>query len=176
VPLAADPVDSSTYPEFPDPVVPVPTSTDPDTPNDAALAVSSTMDPVPLLALPPARIDTEPPTWLDANVDPPDSTSTPPDPLVPLPTITLIAPPLPPVATPEISAKEPELPDAVVPVLSSREPDAPDEPALAVSSTMDPVPLLALPPDKTVTVPPTLLVAVAEPASIKTAPPVDDRD
>ena len=58
--------------------------------------------------------------------------SLPPDPVVPLPTVRVIAPPLPPVAAPEPIETLPLSPLVVVPELNTRAPLIPVEPALEV--------------------------------------------
>jgi len=71
---------------------------------------------------------------------------------------------------------EPELPDAVVPLLSNNDPEVPDEPAFDVDTVTEPVVALLLPPAMIDTDPPDCDAAVAEPASITTAPPVSPLD
>jgi hypothetical protein len=57
------------------------------------------------------------------------TTSSPPTPLLPLPTVKLIAPPLPPVDAPEPIETEPEPPELVVPELNTSVPLMPVSPA-----------------------------------------------
>jgi len=74
---------TDTEPELPDAVVPLLSSTDPDVPSDAAFDVDTVTEPVVLLELPPATIDTDPPACVAA---------------VALPASTTIAPPVRPLA------------------------------------------------------------------------------
>jgi len=134
--------------------VPLLSSNDPDVPADAAFDVATVMEPVVALLLPPARIDTEPPVCELAVVAPAVNTKTPPLPLLPVPTATLIAPPLPLVAKPETMVTVPLLPFNAVPLLNSNEPDVPDEAAFDVATVMEPVVALLLPPPRIDTEPP----------------------
>ena len=56
----------------------------------------------------------------------------PPAPLLPLPTVILIAPPAPPVAAPEPIDTEPLVPELDVPELNTSRPLTPVVPALAL--------------------------------------------
>jgi len=85
----------------------------------------------------------------------------------------LIAPPLPLVAKPDSKERYPEFPTSVVPLLSKTDPDVPDEPAFDVDTVTEPVVALVLAPPKMDTEPPVWDAAVAAPASITTAPPVN---
>jgi len=171
LPLVAKPVSSTIEPELPDKVVPLLSNTDPDVPADAAFEVATVMEPVVALLLPPAKMDTEPPVCEAAVVAPADSTRTPPLPLLPVPTATLIAPPLPLVANPDTRVREPLLPLNAVPLLNSSDPDVPADAALDVVTVMEPVVALVLLPDAMKTEPPVCEAAVVPPASIMTAPP-----
>ncbi len=67
----------------------------------------------------------------------------PPAPLVPLPTVIVIAPPVPAVAEPEPIRIVPVVPERVVPELKVMTPLTPDEPAFAVRTVKEPPPLEA---------------------------------
>jgi len=118
---------------LPDAVEPVLIKIDPDVPNDAAFEVDTVTEPVVLLLLLPAMMDKEPPVCDAAVVAPADSTNTPPVPLFPEPTTTLMAPPLPLVAKPDCNVIEPELPTNVVPLLNRIEPDTPEDAAFGLT-------------------------------------------
>jgi len=171
-PLAADPVRTTTAPELPDAAVPLLNNSEPDVPDEAAFEVATVMEPVVALLLPPAMIDTEPPTCPTEEVVPADKTIPPPEPLFPAPTKILMLPPLPPVAKPEESVIAPALPAAVLPVNKTAAPLVPLNTALADDSDTEPVELLELPPLTTDTLPPTCAEAVAKPPAITTEPPV----
>jgi len=155
LPPVAKPDSSAKYPEFPEPVLPLLSVTDPDTPDDAAFDDASTTAPVPLLVLPPDRIDTEPPIPPVEVVVPLERNSAAPFALFPVPTITLMDPPDPPVPEPEDKRMLPESPSAVLPVNNSIVPEEPVTPPVAVLRMTDPVELLVLAPPTINTEPPT---------------------
>jgi len=172
LPLVAKPVSSTIEPELPDKVVPLLSNTDPDVPADAAFEVATVMEPVVALLLPPAKMDTEPPVCEAAVVAPADSTRTPPLPLLPVPTATLMAPPLPLVAKPDTRVREPLLPLNAVPVLKSSDPDVPADAAFDVATVTEPVVALLLPPARIDTDPPVCEAAVVAPADSTRTPPL----
>jgi len=176
LPLVANPDTIVTVPLLPSNAVPLLSNTDPDVPADAALDVATVMEPVVALLLPPAMIDTDPPVCEAAVVAPADSTRTPPLPLLPVPTATLMAPPLPLVANPDTMVTVPLLPLNAVPLLNSSEPDVPADAALDVATVMEPVVALLLPPARIDTEPPVCDAAVVEPPCNTTAPPTAPRD
>jgi len=171
LPLVAKPETIVTVPLLPSNAVPLLNSNDPDVPAEPALDVATVMEPVVALLLPPAKMDTDPPVCEVAVVAPADNTRTPPLPLLPVPTATLIAPPLPLVANPDTRVREPLLPLNAVPLLNSSDPDVPADAALDVVTVMEPVVALVLLPDAMKTEPPVCEAAVVPPASIMTAPP-----
>jgi len=65
-----------------------------------------------------------------------------------------MAPPLPLVANPDTIVTVPLLPSNAVPLLNSSDPDVPAEPALDVTTVMEPVVALLLPPPRIDTEPP----------------------
>ena len=80
--------------------------------------------------------------------------SNPPEPLLPLPTVMLIAPPLPAVELEDPIEIEPDVPELDVPELNTNTPLTPFAPALAVRIVTAPL-VLAIPwPLVTPTAPP----------------------
>jgi len=84
-------------------------------------------------------IDTLPPYFEANEVVPPIITISPPDPLLPLPTVTYTEPPLPLNATPEPMYNDPVLPDPDVLVLKINIPLTPLVAAFPVLSTKSPL-------------------------------------
>ena len=70
---------------------------------------------------------------------PDNSPSSPPEPLVPLPTVTRMEPPRPLVEAPEPKYSAPLLPPLAVPELKTRRPLTPARPALAVRTVSAPL-------------------------------------
>jgi len=70
VPFNAEPEYSCNEPELPEAVVPELKVIDPEVPAVPALAVTNTSDPVESEELRPLTIDTEPPVWEAAVVEP----------------------------------------------------------------------------------------------------------
>jgi len=89
-------------------VLPLLSSTDPDVPDDAAFDVDTVTEPVVLLELPPATIDTEPPVFPAAVVVPAVTRTCPPTPVSPDPTDSTTEPPEPPVADPVVNSILPD--------------------------------------------------------------------
>ena len=91
------------------------------------------MSPLDLLELEPLIITNRPPlAAFDEVDDPADNTSSPPEPVSPVPTVTYTEPPLPPAADPDPIYKAPLLPILDVPELRITIPETPPVPAFAV--------------------------------------------
>jgi len=71
LPPVAEPDSSAKYPELPEFVVPLLRSRAPDVPTLPALTEANVNEPVPPLALPPPRTDTDPPGSELAIAEPP---------------------------------------------------------------------------------------------------------
>jgi hypothetical protein len=122
-----------------------------------APAVIKTLPPIPaVVELPtPAVISTLPPVDDAAEERPAEIVTLPPEPVSPDPTVNVISPPLPQVASPVVNTNSPVFPDAAVPVETDTAPETPAVPAAGVEIVIAP-----------------LLVAVPDPDSMVTAPPV----
>jgi len=134
---------------------PVLNTINPLTPDDPALPVRNNKDPVEVELL-PLIIDTRPPDFESKEVVPAMITISPPDPLLPVPTVTYTAPPRPLDATPEPMYNAPVFPD-------------PDAPVLKISIPLDPL-LTASPVLKTKS--PELLPSKFVPVNIVMRPPL----
>jgi len=82
----------------------------------------------------PARISTEPPALLSAEVSPATRRTLPPSPVSPAPTIMFTSPPAPCAAVPVETLNAPESPLVLLPVKMSTDPETPATPASAVRS------------------------------------------
>jgi hypothetical protein len=141
----------------------------PVTPLSPALGVVSNIAPLLRLLLDPDVRYRAPPVTVEV-AKPADSTSSPPVPLFPLPTVKYTAPARPEEALPEPIYKAPLFPLEETPLLKTISPLAPLVPEFAVEITIDPLDDMLL-PEVTDTLPPTLAV-VAAPPVIEIAPPV----
>ena len=93
--------------------------------------------PLDVATLYPLTTDKRPPVSVDDVPD--DSTSSPPAPLLPEPTVTYIAPPLPDDAIPEPIYREPLRPFVEAPVLSTIIPLTPKAPESADRTKIEPL-------------------------------------
>jgi len=134
---------------------PVLNTINPLTPDDPALPVRTSSEPVEVELL-PLIIDTRPPDFEAKDVTPAIITISPPDPLSPVPTVTYTEPPLPLDAAPEPMYNAPVFPD-------------PDVPVLKISIPLTPL-LIALPVLKTMS--PELFPSILVPGNIVTRPPL----
>ena len=103
----------------------------PDIPDDPPLAVRMVTIPLLDVLLYPLSRFTKPPVAVKV-VSPESSVNVPPDPDVPLPTVSTIAPPRPLVAAPLPIDIEPLLPLDAVPELKINKPLVPEVPEFAV--------------------------------------------
>ena len=152
---------------------PVLNTINPLTPDDPALPVRNNKDPVEVELL-PLIIDTLPPDFEANEVVPPIITISPPDPLLPVPTVTYTAPPRPLDATPEPMYNAPVFPDPDAPVLKISIPLTPLLVASDVLRKIDPVELPAkLEPDMIMIRPPLFAAEPdVEPARKTRSPPL----
>jgi hypothetical protein len=100
----------------------------PVTPLSPALGVVSNIAPLLRLLLDPDVRYRAPPVTVEV-AKPADSTSSPPVPLFPLPTVKYTAPARPPVALPEPMYNAPLLPVVAAPELNETHPETPEVPA-----------------------------------------------
>jgi hypothetical protein len=100
-------------------------------------AVFNSIDPLLVTELYPLTTDTRPPVLDDEA--PAESTNSPPEPLLPEPTVKYTEPPRPPLAVPDPRYKAPELPELEVPVLITNRPATPLAPEFAVYNKIDPL-------------------------------------
>jgi hypothetical protein len=122
---------------------PVLNTINPLTPDDPALPVRTSSEPVEVELL-PLIIDTRPPDFEAKDVTPAMITISPPDPLSPVPTVTYTAPPRPLDAAPDPMYSAPVFPDPDTPVLKINIPLTPLLPELLVLNNRAP----ALPASK----------------------------
>jgi hypothetical protein len=139
-------------PELPDEVVPVLNTSAPLAPDTPAFALRTLTipelvavpSPVPALMVPPVF------TVLRLAL----TSTNPPDPLVPLPTVMSTAPLRPLVDAPLPRTKAPEFPELVVPVLNTSIPLTPDAPVFAVRMLTTPDDVAVPSPEPKLTEPP----------------------
>ena len=109
------------------------------TPDDPALPVRNSNDPLDVLVPVPLIIDTRPPDFEMNEVVPGIIKISPPVPLLPVPTLTYTEPPRPLDDAPEPMYNAPELPEPEIPVLNIKIPLIPILAAFPVLSTKSPV-------------------------------------
>ena len=140
--------------------------------DDADLELPATIDSVPVVAAPVPEATTILPP-VKAVASPAVISTTPPEPVVVVPTARLTEPLTSPLATPDAITMSPELPDCVRPVDNTKFPLTPAA-ILEFCVAIVTEPLALLPdgvPDR-IRIPPP--VPVPSPPRITTPPPVDD--
>ena len=98
--------------------------------------------------------ETSPPELVESDVSPAFKDTTPPAPLLPVPTRTETEPPRPDEAKPVLNSIVPEFPAELDPVVRASTPLTPPDPLVAVLTRARPLEVEELPPDSMIREPP----------------------